>query len=73
MPAGRPGGDPHDIAYRPSVPYKDSFLIVGGYTEKISYFNPGTYFWDVLNATLIQRPITAFMVDPGIFPACADE
>ncbi len=69
---------PSDIAFGASVPFEDSFLIVGGYSyataqelDTIYYYNPNTNEWELLSQHLkeMRRKFTAFMV-PDTFGNC---
>lgn len=68
---------PLDIYYAASVPFKDSFLIVGGhhynandYLKSIYYYNPATDKWDFLrDMSRSREEFTAFMV-PDSFANC---
>ena len=67
---------PKEISTAASVPYQDSFLIVGGDTfgsryDTIYYYNPGTDQWDLLNQTMIyERSIFAAFMVPDSYANC---
>lgn len=69
---------PFDIRNGQSVPWKDSFLIVGGYSydkgdylDSILYYNPQTDAWDLMNQRMkkTRQRFTAFSV-PKDFGSC---
>ncbi len=69
---------PYDISDGASVPYQDSFLIVGGfssnsgiYLDSIQYYNPNLDRWEMLPQSLgIERNYpTAFLV-PDSYANC---
>ena len=71
---------PKEIYQGASVPYQDSFLIVGGYNQEIEddyldsiyYYNPITDNWDEFDEKLTykRRYFTAFLV-PDSFANCS--
>ena len=69
---------PVDLAWGASVPYQDSFLIVGGdsdleddYLDTIYYYNPSLDQWELMENMIMKRRIlTAFMV-PDSFANCS--
>lgn len=70
---------PYDIHYGASVPYGDSFLIVGGYSngqfsylDTIFYFNPETEIFELFDQTLSEPKdqMAAFLV-PDNFALCS--
>ena len=79
---------PYQATGPASVPYRNSFLLLGGYTwcwncdlanRRIYYFNPQSFEWDILderlepNESIGPPDSTAFMVESSIFPPCEDE
>ena len=68
---------PVDITFSASVPYKDSFIIVGGNSDftrgnldTIYYYNPSLDDWELLGRMRYERSqATAFMV-PDSFANC---
>ena len=66
---------PFDIELGASVPFKDSFLIVGGdsgdYLDTIYYYNPNTDQWELMEQMLKyeREYLAAFMV-PDSYANC---
>ncbi len=70
---------PHDLRLAESVPFQDSFLIVGGdmdyntgdSLDTIYYYNPAEDSWDLMDQKLSVPggPSAAFMV-PDSFAGC---
>ena len=70
---------PIDIHWGSSVPYRDSFLIVGGnsydvgdYLDTVYYYNPTFDQWDLLDQrmSLPQERLAAFLV-PDDYADCS--
>ena len=69
---------PHGIYYAASVPFRESFLIVGGYRSGVGHLDT-IYEFDVENESWILRDekmseekgyVTAMVVNAGDFPQC---
>ena len=67
---------PYDIAYGASVPFRDSFLIVGGDSsvdgglDTLYYYNPEIDRWELIKTMNYERrDLAAFMV-PDSFANC---
>ena len=69
---------PHDISQGVSVPFLDSFLIVGGeslgetgFLDTIYYFNPGVEEWVLMDVRMEHKRVyhAAFMV-PDSYANC---
>ena len=67
---------PVDIAWGASVPYKDSFLIVGGksdlysYLDTISYYNPTLDEWELVGQMDYEREYVAAFMVPDSYANC---
>ena len=68
----------YEITYAASVPYGDSFLLVGGemcggdYSDRIVQYEPVSETFAELDSRL-SRPkssVTAMLVNKSIFPEC---
>ena len=66
---------PQDVHYGASVPYQDSFLIVGGNTgstlETIYYYNPTFDRWDLLYEMNLGRENLAAFLVPDSYANCS--
>ena len=65
---------PHGLSYGVSLPYKDSFLLIGGQdsvyapTNEIFWYNPETQDFDLLDQRLerVREAHTAVLVGPDV-------
>ena len=55
-----------------SVPYQNSFLIIGGSSEEIYYYNPGDYEWQLLEGKLAEETFnfSSFLVPDWYYDSC---
>ena len=69
---------PHDLRLADSVPYKDSFLIVGGdedydtndELDTILYYNPTLDEWENLGQLSVARSRNAAFMVPDSYAGC---
>ena len=68
---------PIDIYYGASVPFKDSFLIVGGYSQDLSYldsvyyYNPNVDQWELMKTMDYGKVFSASFMVPDSFANCS--
>ena len=68
---------PYDIYYGSLVPFQDSFLIVGGYSNEMGYldtvfyYNPALDQWDVIKTMDYERTLFAAYMVPDSFANCS--